>query len=690
MIETQEKTTGESKDSGEELTVAQSEADFRDAYAAKRKLIEREKEDFLFCLGKQWDPKDEETLRKAGVKPVTDNRIQPNLFLLTGLERQNRTDFKAFPEGEEDSLKSEIASFLFKKAIKDSDFQYKSSDQFKDGATCGESHLELYLDNTYDILNATPCWTKVDGNAIFPERGFREYDFSDARYVYKLKQDMSRDDLITLFPKKKAEIEASSGGKISLSIDGVETHLQPRDYPVKKETETWEKRKVRFDLLERYYKKFVLKTFIGDRQTGEVKEAETPERAAQFINEYKDKVAQEQQAVDQARQEYEMQAVRFQAEVSARLNDGSNPPAQPAEIPMQDPERFIKLERYLPEIWYFAHTPALKDPLANERAWFYPKWKQYPFVPFFARFSTAPLEGDESNLLVQGIVHGAKNAQERHNKAETLMLRHLNSAANSGWLAEEDSWVDRDAVKQFGSSPSVNLEYRQGRQKPERIFPMPLSQGHAEISIQSAEAIKAQLGINADLLAAQDGGSSSGRAIALRQKQGLLMVQELFDNLSRTRIIAGKFLLSQLNEIFDTETAKKVLGDAFLQKNFPPPMLATGQIDPVTGAPQQQPMADENGQPMTYDKEMAELVIAEVLSGDLGKYDVTVGESVASDTMRMANATELKELAQAYPGAIPPTLLIEESQLPQSTKTKVITAIKNAQMAAVPPPTRAA
>jgi hypothetical protein len=100
---------------------------------------------------------------------------------------------------------------------------------------------------------------------------------------------------------------------------------------------------------------------------------------------------------------------------------------------------------------------------------------------------------------------------------------------------------------------------------------------------------------------------------------------------------------------------------------------------------QQEPMTDEMDQAMPYDKEMAELAIAEVLSGDLGSYDVSVGEAVSSETLRMANVAELKEISAAYPGVIPPELIIEESQLPQSTKTKIIEAIKNARMAQAQP-----
>lgn len=257
------------------------------------------------------------------------------------------------------------------------------------------------------------------------------------------------------------------------------------------------------------------------------------------------------------------------------------------------------------------------------------------------------------------------------------MLRHLNSATNSGWLAEEDVWVDPEKVKNFGSTPGINLEYKSGKQKPERIFPMALSQGHAQVAADSAESIKAQLGINADLLAASQGGTDSGRAIALRQKQGLLMVQELFDNLSRTRQRAGRFLLSQLGEIYDVETAKKVMGDAWLRKNFPVVMLSNTE-DPM--APPE-PMKDQFGKPMEYDKDLADLAITEVLGGELETYDVYVGEAVASETQKMSISAEMKDFSTAFPGMIPPDVMIRHSQLPESAKTEILAANEKAMMA---------
>lgn len=661
-----------------DLTIQSSESDFKKAYNAKRKLIEREKDDFLFALGKQWSDDDIANYEQRKIKPVTDNRIQPNIFLLTGLERQNRSEFKAYPEGQEDSLKAEIASYLFKNAIKTSEFLYKTSEQFKDGTTCGESHLELYLDNTYDLINGKPVWRKADGDCIFPEPGFREYDYSDARYVYKVTKDLSIDDLISLFPDKKSLIENGNPGKLNYGSDASGVHLQKKDYSIRgggSGEDGGNNGEGCCDLLERFYKKFVSKHYIADRANGTIVESENEEKANAFIQGYQDEIMANAQA-------YQGDVEAFKQQMQMAQIDPLIPiPIEPIQPPQHDPERFVHYTRYVPEIWLYAHVPGIDKPLVDEVAWFYPLWKKYPFVPFYARFSTAPITGDDSHLLVQGVVCTVKNAQEIHNKSKTLELLHLNTSTNSGWLTEEDTWTDPNKVRDFGATPGANLEYKKGKPVPTRIFPQPLSQAHTQIANESAEAIKAQLGINADLLAVDQGNSQSGRAIALRQRQGLIMVQELFDNLSRTRTIAGKMLLSQLGKIFDTETAKKILGESFLMEHFGQPRL-TQALDPATGQPVTVPERGPDGNPvMELDLEAADQAIAAVLSGELGTYDVAVGESVSSETMKMANSADLKDFAATYPGLLPPDLLIEESMLPQSTKTKALNAIRKAQSA---------
>lgn len=665
------------------LTVESSAADFKRAYQAKRALIERQREDFLFALGEQWTADEKRQLESAGLKPFVDNRIQPNLFLLTGLERQNRVDLKAYPIGEEDGIKAEIATALFKDAARKSEFQHKSSEQFKDGATCGESHLELYLDFTDSLINGTPKWRKCDSSMVFPEPSFREYDMSDSPWLYKVTLDIKPEDLINMYPEKRALIEEAGHGRLDNKnlMDAEGTHLQRRDYPTEGGSDIGGRSEAGFDLIERFHKKYVDRYFIADKQTGEVTDAAGEEEAQAFVQQYKEGLAADQQTYESSvlstLMEAEADPELGQLEPTLRqeaLNARGMLPPPPEQ---RDPERFIVIKRLVPEIWCFAHVPGINEPLADERAWFYPRWKSWPIIPYFARFSTAPLTGDDRHLLIQGVVHSVKDAQRKHNRAEILMLRHLNSSANSGWIAEEGVWVDPAKVQQFGSAPGINLEYKQGRQKPERITPAPLSEAHAAIALESAEAIKAQLGMNSDLLAAQEGAQGdSGRAIALRQKQGLLMVQEMFDNLTRTRTLCGRMTLALLPEMYDTQAAMKVLGEAFLAKNFPPLMM----VDPDTGEEVPAPDPENPEQPQLYDKQRAEVAIAEVLSGQLETYDVSVGEAVASETGRMATAAELKELSAAVP--VPPDVLVKYSTLPESAKAEILSALQQAMLAA--------
>ena len=77
---------------------------------AYKSLFKHIKEDFRFAQGKQWDDDDVIALRKRGIMALTINKIRPIIKLITGIERQSKSDFLAFPEGGEDTLTADIAT----------------------------------------------------------------------------------------------------------------------------------------------------------------------------------------------------------------------------------------------------------------------------------------------------------------------------------------------------------------------------------------------------------------------------------------------------------------------------------------------------------------------------------------------------------------------------------------------------
>ena len=158
---------------------------FRRAKSKKRRWVKEAEEDFEFAVGKQWDKADLHKLEKRGIRGLTINKIQPNLFLISGIQRQNRADYRAFPEGEEDTVKAEVATVLLKNSLKQSMGEYKLSEIFEDGLICGEGWLQPYVDYTYDLINGDLKLKKQNPLNIFVDPNCNEYDLSDAEYGIK-------------------------------------------------------------------------------------------------------------------------------------------------------------------------------------------------------------------------------------------------------------------------------------------------------------------------------------------------------------------------------------------------------------------------------------------------------------------------------------------------------------------------
>jgi hypothetical protein len=624
-------------------------------YSSERMASLREKirEDFEFELGNQWDAADVETLRKAGVKALTINKLKPIIKLLTGIERQSKSDYKAYPEGSEDAITGEIVTRLMKNIVKNSDLEIKFSDTFKNGAIGGMCFIEPYVDYSFDMVNGDMKFKKVSPLDIYLDPHFKEYDLSDSKFIIKVTSDLSKDDLVAIFPSEKKKIEGISSGKIQ--IDGTTTgvmHFQGRDYPALGRGKEIDCKNAdglpTYDLIDYFYKELDVRFFCVISDKGIIEEFEVESKAEEF---------------------------------NAQFGG-------------------IIIKRNIPVI---KHAQVCGDTeLYNGVAWSYPRYRSYPIMPFFAELTTEDL--NDLSLTIQGVVRGLKDLNLEYNKRRTQELRHLNASANSGFEIEENqlSPEEEAKLKEFGSSPGIVIKRRPNSNPIGRISPMPLSQGHSQLAAENAQDLKEASGVNPDLLA-NSSQSQSGRAILLKQRQGLAMIQEMLDNFANTKKMVGKFILSQLADIFTLDSAKKILGSAFIYDNFNVPVniilerglskLQNGYDNEITDLeretmleypqnPVGQPIMDETGKLVTkVDTDTADTVIKSVLNNkDLVKYDVSVGEGAFSETIRMSNFNDIKELAQqGVP--IPPQTLIELSLIPESSKKSIMNQIMAQQQA---------
>lgn len=616
------------------ITPQQIRRDYKRAKIVDEKWAKEAREDLKFALGEQWLKADRDALDAQGRPALTFNIIQPLIFLAAGYQRNSRSTIHAFPEGGEDQIKSDIATALIKKVCQRSKVENNLSLRFEEGIMSGKAYIEPYIDYTNDLVNGelkfrgrNPFKVRLDPDSV-------EYTFDDAEFLI-IEDYYTRKKLMDMFPEHKSEIKKIEPAKDPLE-DDANILGETGDLGVKK---TREEDEATYD-----------NVFGMDEQplSDDEEEAEGEETLHYIEYQYRKFVTQ-YLAADATRGK--MQLFKTKAEAQTFLDQLRLTDPLTIEVVMmiqaKDPtfdgqEKQKVIPRTVPQMRVaFMIEDTIIDDVPSPN---YPQWKSYSLIPFFAHYTPlARSELQRDDLAYQGMVRCLKDPQKEKNKRRSQTLHHLNTSANSGWISMEGAWVDKTKVDSLGSSAGVILEYKADKEKPERITPVPLSKGHLVMEESAEQDIKTISGINADMLAMDD-KTTSGRAIALRQQQGFLMLKRVFDNFSWTQELVGKFILTQLGKLFTVENAAKVLGEEFLVKN----MITPAMIDSVLN------------------------------DADLGLYDVSIGEGQDSPTTRYANFTVLSEMAEkGYP--IPPDLLIEYSDVPDVAKKRILTFMQQQQ-----------
>ena len=399
------------------------------------KLHRAIKNDFKFAQGEQWDEDDVETMRKAGRTALTINKIKPIIKLITGIERQSKSDYIGLPEGGEDTIIGNIVTKLLKNISKCGNLAAKASIQFKNGAIGGISYIEPYLDYSHDLINGVLKFKSISGADVYPDPDGKEYDLSDHKFVIKVTKDLSKDDLELLFPDDVKKIDKIVNGKISLEgMQIVQSGNQVLDYPdtndgLSGNDSDDEDKPDGFDLIDYYYKSLRTAYYIADKQSGTIQEAVDKEEAERIAGQI---------------------------------------------------ETAVVIEKKVPAIKHYQVVGLTV--MYDGDAWSYPRHKGYPIFPFYAEFNTEDVNDKE--LSIQGIVRSIKDLQLEFNKRRTQELVHLNSSANSGFDIEKGQ-LDAKALnhlKKYGSSPGFVVERKKGSPPLARITPMQLSQGHRQLA----------------------------------------------------------------------------------------------------------------------------------------------------------------------------------------------------------------
>ena len=188
--------------------------DATDNYDARQ----NQRRDRDYYDSKQWTSEEIAELKKRKQPVVTENLIKPKIDNLMGMERQSRTDPKAFPSTPGDEDAAEAATDAIRFVLDNNDFDYTRSDFSEDLFIEGESGAIVEeKDGEIEI-------THIPWDRLIKDRHSRRRDGKDAKYL-GLGAWMDYDDAVRIYGKEHKD-KFSKGSEGDSLTDEMEDRPQ--------------------------------------------------------------------------------------------------------------------------------------------------------------------------------------------------------------------------------------------------------------------------------------------------------------------------------------------------------------------------------------------------------------------------------------------------------------------------------
>lgn len=505
------------------------------AYDNEVEWIEEAKEDVEFKSGKQWSDEDKATLERQGRPCMTFNSIRPIIKLISGHFIQNSGRIQASPEGGEDQKFSQVADKVISHVDEVSSMGFNLGYQFTGGQTTGRTYMEFYIDYSNDpIFGELKSIYHGKPGVIFPDPRGESYDLNeDRQFLFKLVKK-TKSELKDLYPKKIKEIDEIASDSENPEITAAGKEGGPNNYgsdksrsatgmKVSSGPET-EKATLRQWHVKEYWRvKFIDRFFVYYVDSGDLVKYDTQELADADI---------------------ETRKTNF-------LNNGGS---------IND-WTVVSKKRKRKEMWVAIRCGGIV--LADDKSPFEPVYNGFPVFQYIADWTP---EAEKSVDGIQGMVRGMKDAQREKNKARSSLMHIISTSANSGWIIDNDAMSNQEKLdlKNFGSTPGIVIQ-KKPSSTVQRIEPTPPPIAQQVREKAADDSFKETTGVNADLLAIDKNSNPSGKAIALRIRQAITILEPDFRNFRFTKKLIGTFIMRVVPTLFDVAKLKKVLGTQFLE-----------------------------------------------------------------------------------------------------------------------------
>lgn len=204
----------------------------------------------------------------------------------------------------------------------------------------------------------------------------------------------------------------------------------------------------------------------------------------------------------------------------------------------------------------------------------YSPYEHFTVVPYFAYFRRGK---------TGGMVDDAMGPQEALNKAVSQYVHVVNTAANSGWIVEENSLTNMtmDELEQVGARTGLVIEYKKGSTAPQKIQPNQVPTGVDRIIDRADKALKDVTVPEA--MRGQQGPEVSGIAIQAKQFASQQQLAVPLDNLAYTRRLLAKRILKLIQTYYDSHRIFRITETDPLTGKQVENTLEINKFDPAQG-----------------------------------------------------------------------------------------------------------
>lgn len=177
---------------------------FRAARELEKESFERAEECERFYCGEQWEEGQKRELEELSRAALTINKIEKGVDVLTGHQRQQRTDIRYLPMEGGDQRVADLLNILTKQITEQTGFEREESEVFEDAVIVGRGIFNLWVDFSRDLQGEIKIERFPWGQVRFGPHEKR--DLSDCEYILKDKM-YSLPKLKQLYREKAKDLQ---------------------------------------------------------------------------------------------------------------------------------------------------------------------------------------------------------------------------------------------------------------------------------------------------------------------------------------------------------------------------------------------------------------------------------------------------------------------------------------------------